>query len=260
MAIERITPGTIEWDAYYANHITRYQFAAEKLKESRYVNLLDAACGVGYGADHLSGIDGVKITAIDRSELALSTALKQFKKPNINFIIDDCHTLENASASGPFDAIISFETLEHLPYPEQFLKSSFNNLGPAGMLVVSTPNQLVSSPGNALNWEYHEKEYTAAELYSLLITSGFTNIQLYGQQLNLKGKIKNELRADLNRLWSNPFVRFGKWIQGSLRGRSFNAVLKETIDDFEIIKFDDAADIDRLLLDGPFVLIAIAFK
>lgn len=31
MAIERITPGTLEWDSYFANHIIRYQFASEIL-------------------------------------------------------------------------------------------------------------------------------------------------------------------------------------------------------------------------------------
>ncbi len=33
MAIERIVPGTKEWDAFYANHILRYQFASQVLKD-----------------------------------------------------------------------------------------------------------------------------------------------------------------------------------------------------------------------------------
>ena len=31
MAIERIVPGTNEWDAFYENHINRYQFASSKI-------------------------------------------------------------------------------------------------------------------------------------------------------------------------------------------------------------------------------------
>jgi hypothetical protein len=54
MAIERIVPGTKEWDAFYANHIFRYQFAANILKEDSIAKLLDAACGVGYGSAFLA--------------------------------------------------------------------------------------------------------------------------------------------------------------------------------------------------------------
>jgi hypothetical protein len=118
---------------------------------------------------------------------------------------------------------------------------------------------LVSSP-TELNWEFHEKEYTATELYNILQQAGFINIKLWGQQFNIKGKIKNEVRADLNKLWSNPFARFGRWIQTLLRGRKFDAVLKESVDDFEIIPFKDATESDNLGLNGPFVLLAIAQK
>lgn len=260
MAIERITPGTIEWDSFYANHIFRYEFAFEKLKALHQINLLDAACGVGYGANYLSKLNGSQITAIDSSDEALSAAEKNFKEDNIRFIKDDCLTLANAAKYGMYDVIVSFETLEHLPFPEKFLKQSFENLNTSGFLIVSTPNQLVSSPDNILNWAYHEKEYTASAFFNLLLSAGFKNIQLYGQQFNQKGKIKNEIRADLNRLWSNPLVRVGRYLQKVFRGINFEPVLKETIDDFELISFKDSSDCDRLNLQGPFVLIAIAEK
>lgn len=261
MAIERLVPGTLEWEAFYANHIIRYQFAAATLKQSGSINtLLDAACGVGYGSKFLSQqFYTAKITAIDRSIEALKIANNKFVATNINFIEDDCHTLAAAAKAAPFNAIVSFETLEHLPKPIDFLKSCFNNLAHDGTLIVSTPNQLVSSP-TQLNWEYHEKEYTATELYDILHATGFTNIKLWGQQFNVKGKIKNEVRADLNKLWSNPFARFGRWLQTLLRGRKFDAVLKETIDDFEIVPYSSAAESDALALNGPFVLIAVAQK
>lgn len=261
MAIERIVPHTKEWEAYYANHIFRYQFAANKLKESNNIQLLDAACGVGYGSKYLSAqIPGISITAIDRSLTSLAIAKKSFSDPAINFIEDDCHQLDEAGKFGPFDVIVSFETLEHLPKPLDFLRSCFTNLKTTGKLIVSTPNQLVSSPDNNLNWEFHEKEYKAVELYNLLESAGFINIQLFGQQFNIKGTIKNEVRADLNRLWSNPFIRLGRFLQTILRGRKFDPVLKETEDDFEIARFKNAAEIDELGLKGPFVLIAIAEK
>jgi 2-polyprenyl-3-methyl-5-hydroxy-6-metoxy-1,4-benzoquinol methylase len=218
MAIERIVPGTIEWEAFYANHIHRYKFAASKINKSIAVNILDAACGVGYGACYLSNeITTAKVTAIDRSLEALAIAKKKFVGNGVCFMVDDCHTLENAAKNGCYNLIVSFETLEHLPRPDAFLKSCWQNLDVGGRLIVSTPNQLVSSP-EGLNWDYHEKEYTATELQQMLHRACFSKIDLFGQQFTIKGKLKMEMRADLNRLWSNPFVRLGKWLQSTLRG------------------------------------------
>lgn len=260
MAIERIVPGTKEWEAFYANHILRYQFASQVLKDITVNCLLDAACGVGYGADHLCRQTGIKkVVAIDRSTEALKIAGANFNSPKIIFLQDDCHTLEAAAKYGQYDAVVSFETLEHLPKPVDFLSSCFTNIKSNGKIIISTPNKSVSSP-EVLNWEYHEKEYLATEFFDVLSQAGFKNIQLYGQQYNIKGKIKNEVRGDLNRLFSNPFVRAGQWLQAKLKGHKNIPVLKETIDDFEIVKYNEPADCELLGINGPFVLIAVAEK
>ena len=260
MAIERIVPGTIEWDAFYANHILRYQFAVDIIDRTTVNCLLDAACGVGYGSEYLAKQPGVKkIVAIDRSQEALKVADTHFKDSKISYLQDDCHTLAAASKHGLFDVIVSFETLEHLPKPTDFLLSCFNNLKLEGKIIISTPNKSVSSPKH-LNWEYHETEYTATEFYHLLQTTGFKNIKLYGQQLNLKGKIKTEIRGDLNRLFSNPFIRAGIWLQSKIKGHKQHPILKESIDDFEILAFDSPADCEFKGIEGPFVLLAVAVK
>jgi SAM-dependent methyltransferase len=197
--------------------------------------------------------------AVDRSVEALKIAEANFSSPQIKFLEDDCHTLQAASAYGMFDTVVSFETFEHLPKPIDFLNACFNNLKPAGKIIISTPNKSVSSP-EQLNWEYHEKEYTASELYDCLVKAGYKNIQLYGQQFNLKGKIKNEVRGELNSLFSNPFVRAGMWLQAKLKGHKPKPVLKETIDDFEIVRYDNPGECESKGIDGPFVLIAVAVK
>lgn len=260
MGIERIEPGTIEWEAFYANHIVRYQFADTVISKRNITNLLDAACGVGYGAHYLaSRHPSCAVTAVDRSAHALQIARAKFSTANSSFLEDDCHTLAAAAAKAPFHAVVSFETLEHLPKPEEFLKACYHNLSSQGILIISTPNKLVSSPDN-LEWEFHEKEYTAAEFHELLSKAGFINIRLYGQQLNLKGKIKNEIRADLNRILSSPFVRAGAWLQKILRGHKPRTALRETTDDFDIVPLENASIADSLGKEGPFVLLATAEK
>ena len=260
MAIERIVPGTVEWEAYYANHIMRYQFASQIIHNKSNVKLLDAACGVGYGSKYLSELPWVEsVVAIDRSPEALKIANTKFSSSNLTFLEDDCHTLAVAKRKGQYNAVISFETLEHLPKPAEFLKNCFEAMDKGATLIISTPNQLVSSP-DELNWEFHEKEYTPQELYDILQLTGFRNIEIYGQQYNLKGKIKNELRGELNKLWSNPFSRIGRWLQSKLRGYKLQPVLKETIDDFEIVHYEDLEKCVVQGRNGPFVLIATGVK
>ena len=260
MSIERIVPGTVEWEAFYANHILRYHFALQVLKDSKIHCLLDAACGVGYGSNFLAKHPAIeKVVGIDKSNDALKIAETNFNAANILYLQDDCHTLQSASQYGLYDAIVSFETLEHLPKPTDFLAACFNNLKTAGKIIISTPNKSVSSP-QQLTWEYHEKEYTAIEFYNLIQTTGFKNIQLYGQQFNLKGQIKNEVRGELNKVFSNPFVRTGIWLQARLKGHKYGPVLKEAVDDFEILKYEKPEDCVLKETDGPFVLLAVAEK
>ena len=54
----------------------------------------------------------------------------------------------------------------------------------------------MSSP-NGLNWEFHEKEYTAIELHDLLAEQGFSNILIYGQKITSIGKMRSEFIEDI---------------------------------------------------------------
>jgi SAM-dependent methyltransferase len=260
MAIERIVPGTIEWEAFYANHICRYQFAKEQVEQMQAVNILDAATGVGYGSHFLAANNSLQIRSVDRSKEALDVAQKNFAKTNISFFEDDCHTLKNATAFAPYDCIISFETLEHLPQPASFIKSCYANLKQGGKLIVSTPNQPVSSPGGVLNWEFHEKEYTVAELRDILSAGGFSNIMMYGQKYTSIGRLRNDTRASINTINSNPFMRLGRMIQKVSRGRKFHATLPEQTEDFEIVNYKSDEEITLQAEHGPFVLIAVCEK
>jgi ubiquinone/menaquinone biosynthesis C-methylase UbiE len=260
MAIERIVPGPIEWEAFYAYHICRDQFANEQSQRMSAVNILDAACGVGYGSFFLGADDRLSITAVDRSDDALAIANKKFKRKNVTFLKDDCHTLATAAQLGPFDCIVSFETLEHLPQPQSFIESCVRNLTSGGELIISTPNQLVSSPDGKLDWDYHEKEYQPSELVSLLSSAGFSSISLFGQQMTPIGKLRDQMRGEVNKIASNPFLRMGRAIQTVVRGHRFSAVLPEQPEDFEVKNFPDSESINEMGGNGPFVLIAVCRK
>lgn len=231
MGFERIVPGTIEWDTYHGNHLARYLFAVEILRKSAPKQILDAACGVGYGTKHLAEAIGAKVVGVDRSDEALSIAKSQFAHPNVTFRSDDCHTLEAAAEYGPFDAVVSMETFEHLPKPMDFLGAVRRLLNSGGQFIVSTPNAEEFS--NAGEWEFHVKEYTAVEFQTMLIEAGFTSISIFGQRLTDRGKDRADVRAEIGRLTHNPFMRFGRFLQRTLRGRKSDmAILPERPDDF----------------------------
>lgn len=255
MAYERIVPGTIEWDLYEGNHKARYLFARDVIKSAGFKKVLDAATGVGYGAKILSEVAD-EIIAVDRDETALQIANSQFKNNRIIFLKDDCEKLESLSAQ--FDAVVSFETLEHLKHPEKFLKRCFELIRPGGLFMVSTPNQLVSGHKGKKDWEFHEKEYKPVELKNIVVDAGFKDVEIFGQFYTETGLLRNQFRSELNRIHSNPFMRTGKWIQKISRGIKDRAVLPEMLSDFEIRKFQ--INYDASEEQQPFVLIVVAKK
>ena len=255
-AIERIEPGTESWDAYLGNHLSRYQFASRTLADRRVSGrILDAATGVGYGANHLAETLGVQVVAVDRNAHAIRTARERFAHPRVEFLADDCHTLEKAAGRGPFDAIVSFETLEHLPRPLDFLRSCRRVLAPGGCMIISTPNARVTSPDRAVKWEFHEREYTMAEFVELLAEGGFAAPSLFGQRYTPMGRMREDLRAELRVLRANPFFRLGRLLQERLRGRHFAPPLPERTDEFELVPVSTEADTQGA--EVPFVLVAV---
>jgi len=255
--IERIVPDTKEWDAYYANHIYRYEFAAKKINNPKRV--LDAACGVGYGSKFLCEKLNAPVLGVDIDENSLSIARDRFKEVNVQFQKEDCEKLENVD--GVFTHVISFETFEHLKYPEKFLEGAYILLELGGQLILSTPNASVTSPNRVVNWKFHEKEYLASEIIDMMQSAGFKHIQLYGQAYSELGLLKKAFRKELNRIHHNPFIRLGKLIQKKLRDIEDNyAVLPEEVEDFETQAFETPEECENLGEKGPFVLLVTAEK
>jgi SAM-dependent methyltransferase len=250
VTFERLEPGTPEWIAYIANHEQRYAFAARQLAAlGPNARVLDAATGVGYGASQLSAAIGCTVVGIDRDSHAIDVARARYGNGRVEFLQDDCDTLQAAEARWPvYDAVVSFETIEHLRDPLPFLRRVRSLLAPSGLFVASTPNR-----GDAAldrpQWDYHEREYAAGEFRALLDAAGFNDVALFGQQLTAIGELRRDLRSEINTLRFNPLARVGFWIQRTLRGVQLPPALPERPDDLEIVPIDGAR---------PFVLIATA--
>jgi SAM-dependent methyltransferase len=158
-------------DEIRSDHIARYRFAKD------YVSgrVLDAACGCGYGSKLLLE-KASSVVGIDASQEAIDWANEHFKGPH--FIQG---RIEEAPWIGEFETIVSLETLEHIPNPEEALKA-FRKCGKG--LIASVPNELLYpfDPASFANdGSPHFRHYTPDEFTELLEGSGFKVLERYCQ-------------------------------------------------------------------------------
>lgn len=169
---ERIVPDETE-PGIVALHLKRYAFA-RPLCEGR--DVLDAACGTGYGSAFLAEA-AAHVVGVDASEGALAYARGRYGRDNIEFAMMDVQRLELPDAS--FDTACSFETIEHVADPERAIAELVRVLRPRGVLVVSTPHAPVTThaPANP----FHTVELSRAD-FEALLRRHFSDVVVYGQR------------------------------------------------------------------------------
>lgn len=145
-------------------HVARYQWAMQYIRPGDTV--LDAACGLGYGSHVLQlSSTAARTIGIDGSEYAIDYARRNFgaDNPRLEF---RCGLLPQALADmpdGSVDAIVSFETLEHVQDNAALLVEFHRVLSPGGRLLVSVPNDWSDETGEDPN-PFHLHVYTLARL------------------------------------------------------------------------------------------------
>lgn len=160
----------------WAEHWHRYLFAA------RYVtgrDVLDAACGEGYGASWLAR-HARTVTGLDVDAPTVVTARAKYTAPELRFEVGSVAAMPFADAS--FDCVVSFETLEHLAEQEAMLTEIRRVLRPDGLLIISTPNRVEYSENRDFHNEFHVRELYEDEFRALLFRH-FGAQRWYGQRL-----------------------------------------------------------------------------
>lgn len=158
-------------------HFHRYAWCAP-LVEGKEV--LDVACGEGYGSAILAGY-ARSVIGIDISEEAVQHASHAYGEvSNLRFATGDASNISLSDAS--VDVVVSFETIEHLLQQEEMIGSIRRVLRPDGFLILSSPNKRVYSELSGHHNEFHVKELSFEELNDLL-TRTFDNVHYYGHRL-----------------------------------------------------------------------------
>jgi SAM-dependent methyltransferase len=170
--IERIVPDETP-PGPLAIHEKRYRFA---LPLCAGKDVLDAACGVGYGTALLAE-SAAHAVGVDRSEEAIAYARSRYARPNVEFRVADL--LDPGLEDSGYDVVCSFETIEHLPDRDVYLGHLARALRADGVFVVSTPQaeHTTERPDNP----HHCVEYSRADFESLL-RRFFGDVELYGQR------------------------------------------------------------------------------
>ena len=197
-APERIVPDATE-PGIVALHLKRYEFARPFCAGR---DVLDAGCGVGYGAAFLAET-ARRVVGVDRSAEAIEYARERYARPNVVFVAGD--VLELDTLDETFDVVCCFETIEHLRDQERFLRQVRNVLRAAGTFLVSTP-RAESTGAGSLN-PFHERELSASEFEELL-GRHFGEVELHGQRRHQTARHRALQRADVLGLRQRlPFLR-----------------------------------------------------
>jgi len=203
---ERIVPDETE-PGVVALHLKRYEFA-RPICAAR--DVLDAACGVGYGSAYLAEA-ARRVIGLDASAEALAYARRRYSHPSVEYVQGDLQELPFPAAS--FDVVCAFEAIEHLDEPERFLVRAADVLRDDGVLVASTPNvpETTRTPANP----YHRIEVSPRDFERLLRRS-FAHVALYGQRRLLTTRHRLAQRVDVLGLRRRvPALRRASTLTGS---------------------------------------------
>ena len=182
---ERIIPENGRY--MFERHLIVYKFANDFCKNKK---VLDAGCGEGYGSCFISG-NANEVIGVDVSYEAIQHAQKKYKRNNLKFERMSVQNLKFMNET--FDAVLSFQVIEHLNDVNKFLNEIKKVLKKDGVAIISTPNRALCK-GNGNN-EYHTQEYGYDE-YIELLNNGLGPTDFYGVQLK-SGKYSGLKLIDL---------------------------------------------------------------
>lgn len=184
------------WDPAIARHIyNQYHAQLElymaQLDHASPLQILDVGCAQATLALKLAE-KGHRVTAIDLRQEFIDYARTRHTSGDITFVVGDALEFDS---SQKFDVIFANQIIEHLVYPEQFLRGLGALLCDAGRLIVTTPNHgYLKNPhptftelGNPDDWQDrqytadgdgHFFAYTDHELKAIATSSGFSQVSI----------------------------------------------------------------------------------
>lgn len=170
--------GKTEW--YYEHEgKSEFEYAAKYIQNGQTV--LDVGAGVGRFGRYLPETEYLGIELSDH-------AVTKAQQDGVNVIKKDLFELANEKAEF-FDVVASFQVIEHIPNPKEFIEAMKNLLKPGGVLILATPNNdsklfktenmsLNAPPHHLLLWNQASLKWIARELKMEIQNIYTENVQI----------------------------------------------------------------------------------
>lgn len=159
--------------------------------------MLEIGCGSGKMLAHLQN-RGCNVAGLDIS----SIALKYVNSQNLNSKLTQADGIALPFPEDTFDAILSFDSLEHVESAAKLFKEVARTLKPNGAFIFRTPNKLFDTLWELLNGKplvdqrlFHPQVQSYNNLKKLSQISGL-NLNLYKLPI-VDGTMKNKFKKRL---------------------------------------------------------------
>lgn len=208
---ERVVSPAGGFNPTWQRHVAAYALAEPYLPDER---VLDLGCGVGHSFRLLDPRESVGVD-IDAEALA-----GQERETHVA----DMRRLP--FEDGSFGAVLSVQSLEHVPDPERVLGEVARVLTAGGVAVFVTPNRLTLGRPDEIIDPYHHREYDHRELAELC-SPYFEAVEvrgLFGSERYME--LFDEERRKLDRLLARDPLRIRRFVP--MRGKQvlYDALLR----------------------------------
>lgn len=141
--VEKHWDETLEYDeinretySYFRRFTDGYKLS--KIKDGALI--LDVCCRTGNGTVYFASKKKIKAVCMDVSDRMLEIAKTKLKEAKVDFTVKKLTSDALPFQDDTFDNICSFETIEHIPHPENFIYELSRVLKFKGEMILTTPN------------------------------------------------------------------------------------------------------------------------
>jgi SAM-dependent methyltransferase len=190
----------------FFRHLFAYTQAVSQIAPC--ASVLEIGAGEGYGTNFLAD-KTPNIVATDLSWQSMRHLVATYPR-----LTHYCQALGTGLpfASDIFDAVISFQVIEHIEDAVGYLYEIQRVVKPGGHFILTTPNRKMRLLPFQKPWNgYHVREYSGAELYDLLLRV-FDIVQMQGVMAR-----PDLLALEKARVKQHPLVVYGRILKHYLK-------------------------------------------
>lgn len=227
-----------QFDWYYEQDKPEFDYVIDKIIDLKPYHILEVGAGKGAFLDKIK--DAYKVKASEFNEIAIQV----LQEKDIELDMDE----------DKYDMIVSFQVLEHVESPGEFLQTQLNKLVPGGYLIAMVPNNdsdymkylddsniLDFPPHHWTRWNKNTL-LNIANLYDLELVDYYEEkirlvhyeqiIEYIRRQLPLYGLFENveriESQKELIKIINKSILPF-EYLKNNLIGHTHGVVLRKKI-------------------------------